>query len=219
MRDLVINTVKEEKLIVIVRGCAPDKLIPLARAMYEGGVRLIEITYSANGSISDEDTAKSIALLSKEFEGKMLVGAGTVLTEKQVELTKEAGGKFIISPNTDKAVIEKTRALSLVSMPGAFSPTEICDAYKYGADFVKLFPIAELPVSYVKAIRAPISHIPMLAVGGVDLNNIPEYLKVGICGFGIGSNITDKKMIEEGNFEGITDLARKYVSLIKGDMR
>lgn len=217
MRDLVINTVKEEKLIVIVRGCAPDKLIPLARAMYEGGVRLIEITYSANGSISDEDTAKSIALLSKEFEGKMLVGAGTVLTEKQVELTKEAGGKFIISPNTDKAVIEKTRALSLVSMPGAFSPTEICDAYKYGADFVKLFPIAELPVSYVKAIRAPISHIPMLAVGGVNLDNIPEYLKVGICGFGIGSNITDKKMIEEGNFEGITALARKYVSLIKGE--
>ena len=217
MRDLVINTVKEEKLIVIVRGCAPDKLIPLARAMYEGGVRLIEITYSANGSISDEDTAKSIALLSKEFEGKMLVGAGTVLTEKQVELTKEAGGKFIISPNTDKAVIEKTRALSLVSMPGAFSPTEICDAHKYGADFVKLFPIAELPVSYVKAIRAPISHIPMLAVGGVDLNNIPEYLKVGICGFGIGSSITDKKMIEEGNFEGITALARKYVSLIKGE--
>ena len=134
-----------------------------------------------------------------------------------VELTKEAGGKFIISPNTDKAVIEKTRALSLVSMPGAFSPTEICDAYKYGADFVKLFPIAELPVSYVKAIRAPISHIPMLAVGGVDLNNIPEYLKVGICGFGIGSSITDKKMIEEGNFEGITALARKYVSLIKGE--
>lgn len=217
MRDLVINTVKEEKLIVIVRGCAPDKLIPLARAMYEGGVRLIEITYSANGSISDEDTAKSIALLSKEFEGKMLVGAGTVLTEKQVELTKEAGGKFIISPNTDKAVIEKTRALSLVSMPGAFSPTEICDAYKYGADFVKLFPIAELPVSYVKAIRAPISHIPMLAVGGVNLDNIPEYLKVGICGFGIGSNITDKKMIEEGDFEGITALARKYVSLIKGE--
>ena len=217
MRDLVINTVKEEKLIVIVRGCAPDKLIPLARAMYEGGVRLIEITYSANGSVSDEDTAKSIALLSKEFEGKMLVGAGTVLTEKQVELTKEAGGKFIISPNTDKAVIEKTRALSLVSMPGAFSPTEICDAYKYGADFVKLFPIAELPVSYVKAIRAPISHIPMLAVGGVNLENIPEYLKVGICGFGIGSNITDKRMIEEGDFEGITALARKYVSLIKGE--
>ncbi|MBQ2686764.1 MAG: bifunctional 4-hydroxy-2-oxoglutarate aldolase/2-dehydro-3-deoxy-phosphogluconate aldolase [Clostridia bacterium] len=217
MRDLVINTVKEEKLIVIVRGCAPDKLIPLARAMYEGGVRLIEITYSANGSISDKDTAKSIALLSKEFEGKMLVGAGTVLTEKQVELTKEAGGKFIISPSTDKAVIEKTRALSLVSMPGAFSPTEICDAYKYGADFVKLFPIAELPVSYVKAIRAPISHIPMLAVGGVNLDNIPEYLKVGICGFGIGSNITDKKMIEEGDFEGITALARKYVSLIKGE--
>ena len=217
MRDLVINTVKEEKLIVIVRGCAEGKLLPLARAMYDGGVRLIEITYSANGSVSDEDTAKSIALLSKEFEGKMLVGAGTVLTERQVELTKEAGGKFIISPNTDKAVIEKTRALSLVSMPGAFSPTEICDAYKYGADFVKLFPIAELPVSYVKAIRAPISHIPMLAVGGVNLDNIPEYLKVGICGFGIGSNITDKRMIEEGDFKGITALARKYVSLIKGE--
>ena len=91
MRDLVINTVKKEKLIVIVRGCAPDKLIPLARAMYEGGVRLIEITYSANGSTSDEDTAKSIALLSKEFEGKMLVGAGTVTSVELVDMAAELG--------------------------------------------------------------------------------------------------------------------------------
>ena len=215
MRDEVIKKIEEEKIIVIVRGVESEKLIPLAEAMYEGGIRLLEITYSANGKISDEETADSIKRLTEHFGERMFIGAGTVLTEKQVELTYKAGGKFIISPDTCPEVIRKTRELGMVSMPGALTPSEIQMAHKSGADFVKVFPITNMGTSYVKAVLAPMSHIKLLAVGGVNADNMKDYLKVGVCGFGIGSNIIDKKMLAEGNYSGITELAKKYINAVK----
>ena len=213
MRSRVIEAIEREKIIVIVRGVAADKLIPLAEAMYEGGIRLLEVTYSADGSVSDEETAKNIEMLSKHFEGRMYIGAGTVITEKQVELTKKAGGKFIISPDTYENVIRKTRELDMVSMPGALTPTEIQKAYRCGADFVKLFPITNLGTEYVKAVKAPLSHIKFLAVGGINENNMADYLKAGVCGFGIGSNIVNKKFIDSGDYASITQLAKKYTGV------
>ncbi len=215
MREQIIEAVKNEGLIVIVRGVAKDKLIPLAEAMYKGGVRLLEITYSSDGRISDEETAENIKALVEHFEGRMYIGAGTVLTEKQVELTKNAGGLFIISPNTDERVIRKTRELGLVSMPGAYTPSEICEAERYGADFVKLFPVVNLGAEYIKAVKAPLSHVSLLAVGGINLENVCEYKRAGVSGFGIGSNITDKKLIENGDWKAITELASKYTKAIK----
>ena len=138
MRQETIDQIKKEKLIVIVRGIERKKLIPLAEAMYNGGIRLLEVTYSANGKVSDEKTAENIRALVTHFGNKMCIGAGTVLTEKQVELTKNAGGCFIISPNTKESVIKRTVGLGMVSIPGAFSPSEIEAAHEFGADFVKL---------------------------------------------------------------------------------
>lgn len=215
MCEEIIKTIEQEKLIVIVRGIQKEKLIPLAEAMYEGGVRLLEVTYSANKKVSDEETAENIKALAEHFKGRMYIGAGTVLTEEQVELTKSAGGKFIISPDTYERVIKKTKELGLVSMPGALTPSEIQTAHRAGADFIKLFPITNLGTGYVKAVKAPLSHIKFLAVGGIDENNMKDYLKVGISGFGVGSNITDKKMIENNDWAGITALAKKYVSELK----
>ena len=215
MREQIIKTLEEEKIIVIVRDVEREKLIPLTEAMYQGGIRLLELTYSANGKTSDEDTAESIRLLARRFEGRMYIGAGTVLTEKQVELTAQAGGKFIVSPDTCPLVIEKTRALGLVSIPGALTPSEMQFAHKSGADFIKIFPITSLGASYVKAVKAPLSHLKMLAVGGIDENNITEYRQAEINGFGLGSNIIDKKKIAENDWQGITNLAKKYVALVK----
>ena len=211
-----INLIDKEQIIVIVRGIKKEYLVPLAEAMYQGGIKLLEVTYSANGSVSDEETAENIKILAEHFEGKMAIGAGTVLTEKQVELTKNAGGKFIISPDCYDKVIKKSIELDLVSIPGALTPTEIQSAHRLGADYVKLFPITNLGVSYFKAVKAPLSHVKFLAVGGIDENNMAEYLKAGISGFGIGSNIVNKKLIENGEFDKITELAKKYVSAIKG---
>ena len=215
MKNTVINSILENKIVVIVRGVAKEKLIPLAEAMYAGGIRLLEITYSADKSVSDEETAANIAMLAKHFEGRMFIGAGTVLNESQVELTKNAGGKFIISPDVNEAVIKKSVELGLVSMPGALTPSEITAADRAGADFVKLFPITNLGIDYVKAVRAPLSHIKMIAVGGVHEENMKDYLRAGVCGFGIGSNIVDKKLISADDYAGITELAKRFIEAIK----
>lgn len=210
MKDEICRKIEQEKIIVIVRGVESEKLIPLAEAMYDGGIRLIEITYSANGAVSDEQTAANIKMLAEHFDGRMYIGAGTVITPEQVELTKRAGGKFIISPDTYDDVIKKTCELDMVSMPGALTPSEVQQAHRAGADFVKLFPVTNLGSDYIKAIKAPLSHIRFMAVGGINENNMGEYLKAGVCGFGIGSNIVNKKMLDENDFNGITELAKKY---------
>lgn len=215
MREDVIKAIENEKLIVIVRGIEREKLIPLAEAMYEGGIRLLEVTYSANGAVSDEETAENIRMLCEHFGDRMYIGAGTVIKPEQVELTKAAGGKFIISPDTYEAVIQKTRELEMVSMPGALTATEIQTAHRAGADFVKMFPITNMGTEYVKAVKAPLSHIRLLAVGGVDQYNMKDYLKAGVSGFGVGSNITNKNMLAENDYAGITKLAKEYVAALQ----
>lgn len=215
MNEEIVRAVETEKIIVIVRGIKSDKLVDLAEAMYRGGIRLLEITYSADGSISDEETAQNIKVLSEHFCGRLYIGAGTVLTPKQVEMTQAAGGRFIISPDTDPEVIKRTKALGLISMPGALTPTEIKLAHKSGADFVKLFPITKMGVDYVKAVKAPFSNIRLLAVGGINENNIADYLRAGVCGFGVGSNIVSKKLVDENDFEAITESARKYTQAVR----
>lgn len=215
MREQVIQAVEKEKLVAIIRGVAAEKILPLAKALYEGGIRLMEITYSANKKVSDEQTAALIESVATHMQGKMLVGAGTVLTVEQVELTKKAGGAFIISPDAYEDVIKRTRELDMVSMPGALTPTEIQAAHRAGADFVKLFPTSTLGPSYIKAVCAPLSHIKMLAVGGVNDENMPEFFKAGAKGFGIGTNITDKKLIDANDWAGVTALAKRYVDVAR----
>ena len=213
-RETIISEIRKEKIIVIVRNVEKEKIKFLAEAMYKGGIRLIEITFSADGK-SDKETAEKIKLLAEEFEGTMHIGAGTVLTERQVETAYEAGAEFIISPDTCVDVIRKTRELNLVSVPGALTPSEIRTAHDAGADFVKLFPITNLGTKYFKAVKAPLSNIEFLAVGGIDENNMREYADAGIAGFGIGSNIVNKKMIAENNWEAVTRLAEKYCEAVR----
>ena len=214
-KDEIKETIKNKKIIAILRNIGEDKLFPIVEALYQGGIRVLEVTYSQNGTISDDDTEKNIHNLVEKMFNKMLIGAGTVLTEKQVERTKRAGGCFIISPDTNKNVINKTNELEMVSIPGALTPTEIKHAYDLGADFVKIFPSSAFGPSYIKAIKAPLSNIDLLSVGGVDLNNINDFYNAGVCGFGIGSNILDKKMIENNDYEGLKELAKKYVSEVE----
>ena len=217
MQRDIINAIKERKIIAIVRGVEPKKLVPLAKALYDGGVRLMEITYSADGSVSDEETAAAVGALANEFDGRMYIGSGTVLTREQVKRTYDVGGRFIISPNTNTEVIKYTKELGMVSIPGALTPSEAEAANRAGADFVKLFPVTSMGTSYVKAIAAPLSHIKFLAVGGITPENIGEYLDIGVCGFGIGSNIINKEYIAEENYEKITASAKEYVMAVNGE--
>ena len=211
----VIQRIEEEKLIVILRGIHGEKLLNLVRAIHRGGVNLVECTFDATGKYPAEKTAEDIAMLVRELGSEMLFGAGTVLTERQVELTKAAGGRFVISPDTNEAIIRKTKELGLVSIPGALTPSEITAANRAGADFVKLFPISSMGASYLKAVKAPLSHVRFLAVGGIRLDNMAEYKAAGACGFGIGSNFASKDALESGDWEAITRGAAEYVAQAK----
>ena len=217
MRNQMIETILREKLIVIVRGIEKNELIPLAEALYDGGIRLMEITYSAGGGVSDDETAEQIHMLSSHMAGRMDIGAGTVLTEAQVQLTADAGGKFIISPDVCPDVIRRTRELGMVSIPGVLTPTEIQNAVRAGADFVKLFPASTFGVEYIKAIRAPLSNVRLLAVGGISLENIGSYRAAGVKGFGIGTGIVRKSLIDAGDFSAITALAKQYRDVAMGE--
>ena len=210
-RETVIEAILRHKIIVILRGLDEKELLATVHAMYKGGIRLAEVTYNSCQNPADEVTAERIARLVREFPD-MQIGAGTVLTVKQTELTAQAGGKFIISPDTNPDVIRRTRELGLVSIPGAFTPSECTLAQRSGADFVKLFPCGEMQPSYLKALTAPLSHIRFLAVGGITESNMTDYLKAGACGIGVSSGIADTKVIRSGNFDAVTALAEKYAA-------
>lgn len=215
MRDRIINLILEEKIIAIVRGAEPEQCKAVAKALYAGGIRLMEITYDQKRPESWQATANAIGALAREYEGRMFVGAGTVTCTELVEMTAKAGGAFIISPDTDVEVIRKTRELGLVSMPGAMTPSEIKIAHNAGADFVKLFPVGNLGASYLKAVKAPLSHIKIMAVGGVNEDNAAEFIKAGAVGLGVGGNLAKKAWIEAGEFDKLTAAAKALVEAVR----
>ena len=206
-RQQIISCVEKYKIVVIMRGMTTEQLINTVAAMEKGGIRLVEVTFDQSKRISDKETAENIRILTKTFEGRVLVGAGTVMSVEQVELAHRAGAKFIISPDCFEDVIKKTVELGMVSMPGVFTPTEAASAHRAGADFVKLFPNSEVSISYLKCLTVPLSHIRFLAVGGVNADNVKDYLEAGACGVGVATSIVNKKLIAEERYEEITALA------------
>lgn len=214
MRETVLEWIEKYHLIAIVRGADPAKCVEVAEALYQGGIRLMEVTYDQRDSASWKDTAEAIQRIAEIFDGRLLVGAGTVTSPELVELTAANNGQFIISPDTDVSVIKKTRELGLVSMPGAFTASEIKIAHNAGADYVKVFPVGNMGPSYIKALRAPLSHIKMMAVGGINEQNLLDYLAAGACGAGIGGNLANKTWITNGEYDKITATAKELVRVV-----
>ena len=213
-REEVIQAIEEHTVIVILRGFNQEQLINTVEAMEKGGIRLVEVTFDQSGNVSDETTGSYIRTLKERFEGRVHVGAGTVMTEEQLLCAYRAGAEFIISPDSCEAIIRKTRELGLVSIPGAMTPTEAANAHRYGADFVKLFPCSEFGVSYLKTLVAPLSHIKFLAVGGVSVDNLSQYIAAGAKGFGVAAAIADKKAIFAGDFDKVTNQAKAFTALL-----
>ena len=214
-----LMNVKEEiarkRLIAIVRGLPGEQLEGLANALLSGGISLMEITFNQAKPETWAQTADGIAMLGKKFAGRILPGAGTVVTLEQLTMAYNAGAQYIISPNVDEEIIRRTKELGLVSLPGAFSATEIVTAYKAGADFVKVFPVGNLGPAYIKALKAPLSHIPLMAVGGVNEKNAAEFIKAGASGLGVGGNLVNKEWIANGEWDKITALAAEFVKAVQ----
>ena len=214
MRETIIRKVYENKIIAIVRGMDKEKTVKIAKALYEGGIRFVEVTFNQKNPEKFHETADCIRAIREEMGDKMYVGAGTVTNAALVDMAAEAGALYIISPDTDVEVIRRTRELGLVSMPGAYTPTEAKTAFNAGADFIKLFPCIGDGPGYVKALCAPFNHIPFLAVGGVDADNAAAYIKAGAVGVGVGSSLAKKAWVDAGEYYKITEEAKKMIENI-----
>lgn len=209
-----LEAIKNDKIIAIVRDIPGTAMLETAAALLAGGINMMEVTFNHSCEAGNHETVTSLRLLHESYPDEILLGAGTVLTSEQVQIAKDCGARYIISPNVDIDVIKKTKELDMISIPGAYTPTETVAAYNAGADIVKLFPAGLLGTAYIKAIRGPLSHIPISAVGGIDETNIAAFLKAGVCCVGIGSNLVNSQMILTGNFKKITEISANLVQAV-----
>jgi 2-dehydro-3-deoxyphosphogluconate aldolase/(4S)-4-hydroxy-2-oxoglutarate aldolase len=211
MKEEVIRTVRETRIIAIIRGFSPDECLRLAEAYREGGIRMVEVTFNQRDRSDWANTAAAIRMIGERFPGEVFAGAGTVLTAEQLKIAADAGAGYIITPSLDVEIVRAAVDAGLVAMPGAFTPTEIAQAYAAGASFVKVFPAVSLGPAYIKAIRAPLSHIPLLAVGGITPENIGDFTKAGCVGAGVGGVLADRSRVTAGDWAGVSAVARRLV--------
>ena len=214
-QDEIKRLVYEGRIIAIIRGFAPETCLRLAEAYAKGGIRLVEITFAQNAPETWKDTAAAIGAIRERFAGDVCVGAGTVLTEEQLTMCEQAGGEYMITPNVKTDLIRECVRRGLVAMPGALTPSEAVEAWEAGAGFVKIFPAGSLGPGYVKAIRAPLAHIPFLAVGGITPDNVADFMRTGCVGAGVGGNLSNKEWIAAGAWDKIAETARLFVERSK----
>jgi 2-dehydro-3-deoxyphosphogalactonate aldolase len=172
------------RMIAIIRGVTPGEAVETGRALIEGGIRIIEVP------LNSPDPMASISALADAFGDEALVGAGTVLTTKDVEQVHDAGGKIAVSPNMNPAVIRATVEAGMVSSPGIFTPSEAFAALDAGAHTLKLFPAEGASPKVMKAMRAVLpKDVPFLVVGGVTPESVRGWMEAGADGFGLGGGL------------------------------
>jgi len=216
MKEEIVKSVRDGRIVAIIRGFAPDICLKLAEAYAKGGIGLVEVTFNQKKPETWKDTATAIKSIKEHFAGSVRVGAGTVLTAEQLTMCEQAGGEYMITPNVNADLIRECARRGLVAMPGALTPSEAVTAFDAGADFVKIFPAGSLGPGYVKAVMEPLSHIPFLAVGGISPDNVADFIKAGCVGAGVGGNLTNKEWIAAGAWDKIADVARSLVEKAAG---
>ncbi len=204
----------ESKVIVVCRGIAEEEIVNVAQAMYDGGIRFMEVPFNQADPSSFAETARKIKAVREALDGKMHVGAGTVITMEQFEIAKEAGAEIIVSPTMEEDVIVATKAAGLISMPGCATPSEMTKAHKLGADLIKLFPASMVTMKTIKEISVPLNHLPLVCFGGVSTDNIKEVLATGVIGVGMASSILDKEALANKDYAKITELAKAVTDQI-----
>jgi 2-dehydro-3-deoxyphosphogluconate aldolase/(4S)-4-hydroxy-2-oxoglutarate aldolase len=191
-------------LVGILRGFQSDQIRPIVEACLEGGLTNLEITMNTEGAADQIRTAVETA------KGRMNIGAGTVTSRERLVRAVEAGATYVVTPAVIPDVIDHCRELGLPFIPGAFTPTEVWQAWDSGATMVKLFPADLGGPAYVKSLKGPYPEIPIMATGGVSLESIGDYLKAGTDGFGLGGPLFKRDRVDAGDWEWIAEQVRKH---------
>ena len=201
-----IELISKGRVIAILRGDYGAIAEEIVAAMSDAGLTAVEVTFNSPGVL------EMIRRLAVRFSDRMAVGAGTVLKPIEVEQAVEAGARFIVSPNLNPAVVEATKRLGLVSLPGCFTPSEIVTAMDAGADAAKLFPASSLGVGFVKALRGPLPDVRVVPTGGVTPEIARQYFDVGAWAVGVGSELVSKDVFAEGGLDRLRERAAAFFS-------
>ncbi|WP_173915470.1 bifunctional 4-hydroxy-2-oxoglutarate aldolase/2-dehydro-3-deoxy-phosphogluconate aldolase [Halobacillus sp. Marseille-Q1614] len=201
-----LDQINKEKIVAIVRLDSSEHVDKLVESLYEGGIRVLEVTMNTPGVL---EIIQSI----KERYSDLLVGAGTVLGGESARAAISAGADFLLAPTLSEETIETGIRYGVPVIPGVYTPTEALKAYEYGAQTVKVFPVRSVGESFAKDLKGPLPFIKVMAVGGVSLGNVEGYLEKGWHSAGIGSAIVNPELIKNGNYEEITARAKKFIQI------
>ena len=208
-REQIVARIVEIGILPVVRAASPDEAFAIADALGEGGIEALEITMTVPGAV------QLIADAVLRYEDRFLIGAGTVLDERQARACVDAGARFIVSPIIDEPTMLFCRRSAVAILPGALTPTEVVRAWRLGADFVKVFPCGAVGgPSYIKSLKTPLPDIRLVPTGGVTLETVGEFFAAGASAIGVGGDLCDVQSIRRGRSEQVVAAARAYVAAV-----
>jgi 2-dehydro-3-deoxyphosphogluconate aldolase/(4S)-4-hydroxy-2-oxoglutarate aldolase len=208
-KEQIIARMSEAGVVAVIRAKSKDQLIDITTALLEGGVPSIEVTMSTPKAIA------GIEQLADKFGDKAIVGVGTVLDASTARDAIAAGAQFVVSPITDPEVIATTIRYGKVSIPGAFTPTEIVRAWTLGGDVIKVFPATALGPQYLKDLLAPLPQLKLTPTGGVDAKNAGTWIKAGAVCVGAGSSLVSKDALSKNDWKAVATAAKDFVDAVK----
>lgn len=204
-----LSRVLNSGIVAVIRSTSSEQLVEVARALYEGGVDVLEVTFTVPRAL------EIIAAVRKALGDKVLLGAGTVLDPETARAAFLAGAEFLVSPTVNLDVIKLGNRYDKLVMPGAFTPTEILTAWEAGAQVIKVFPADIGGPAYLKTLHGPLPQVRLLPTGGVNLKTIADFLKAGACAVGLGGALVEPKAVQSGDMARIKSLAEQYVEAVK----
>lgn len=209
-REEVWQCIVEIGIVPVIRASSPELAIAAAKAVWAGGIPIVEVTMTVPGAIG------VIEELTRTMPGEIVVGAGTVLGAETAARCLDAGAEFLVSPGFDVETVKMANMQEKLMMAGGLTPTEIITAWKAGSDFVKVFPCGNVGgPSYIRALKTALPQIPMVPTGGVNKETAAEFLCAGASALGVGGELISAAALKSGNMDAITESARQYVAIVR----
>jgi 2-dehydro-3-deoxyphosphogluconate aldolase/(4S)-4-hydroxy-2-oxoglutarate aldolase len=203
-KDALLERMKAGGIVAIMRHTEASLAIEAADALLRGGVEVVEVTLNTAGATT------MIRDLVAHFGDRMVIGAGTVLSPNGVDQALAAGARFVVAPNTDAKVIGLCNQRNVPVVPGAFTPSEVVAAWQLGADLVKVFPVSSVGPRYLRDLRGPLPHIPLVPTGGITADNAADFIRAGAVALGAGSDLVDKAVVDRRDFAELERRARAF---------
>jgi 2-dehydro-3-deoxyphosphogluconate aldolase / (4S)-4-hydroxy-2-oxoglutarate aldolase len=205
-----VSRLREVGIIPIIRAHSADVVVPVAEALLQAGLPVVEITLTVPNAI------EAIGAVAKRFAGKLLLGVGTVTDAVSAKRAVDAGAEFIVTPCLVAEVIEAAHRAEVAVLPGALTPTEVFEAHRLGGDMVKVFPVQSVGgADYLRALRGPFPDIPLVPTGGVTLKNMTEMFKAGAAAVGVGSELISKDALERRDYAAVAARAKQFVAAVR----